>query len=370
MLTKQLNIVSFDVPFPPNYGGIIDVFYKIKELHNLGVDIYLHTFNNGIETQIELLKYCKKVYHYKRDLNFKKVFFQLPYIVKTRESEELTENLSANNFPILFEGLHTTSPLLNTKFKNRTIIVRTHNIEHKYYNGLAKSEINIFKKLYFKTEAAKLKKYQIILNKTDYIFTISPSEQQYFSKLFPSKPKYLPAFHGNCNVNSKLGKGKYAIYNGDIRVADNLKACRYLIHIFSKIDFPLIISSSFENKYLLKLIKQYKNISFIKTSNKHEIEDLLCNAHINLLPTFQNTGIKLKLINALFNSRFCIANDAMIKKTGLEKLCLLANSKKEFITKINEVIKCDFTEDIINERIKTLFIFNNHANAQNIIKLI
>lgn len=300
MLTKQLNIVSFDVPFPPNYGGIIDVFYKIKELHNLGVDIYLHTFNNGMETQIELLKYCKKVYYYKRDLNFKKVFFQLPYIVKTRESEELTENLLANNFPILFEGLHTTSPLLNTKFKNRTIIVRTHNIEHKYYNGLAKSETNIFKKLYFKTEAAKLKKYEIILNKADYIFTISPSEQQYFSKLFPSKPTYLPAFHGNCNVNSKLGKGKYAIYNGDIRIADNLKACRYLIQIFSKIDFPLIISSSFEKKYLLKLIKQYKNISFIKTSNKHENRRFTLQCTYKFIANISKYRYKIKTYKCAF----------------------------------------------------------------------
>lgn len=85
MLTKQLNIVSFDVPFPPNYGGIIDVFYKIKELHNLGVDIYLHTFNNGMETQIELLKYCKKVYYYKRDLNFKKVFSTSIYCQNKRK---------------------------------------------------------------------------------------------------------------------------------------------------------------------------------------------------------------------------------------------------------------------------------------------
>lgn len=369
-MNKFLNIVSFDVPYPPKYGGIIDVLYKIKELHNLGIEIHLHTFYKGEFQQNELLKFCKKVYFYKRHLSVLQVFSPLPYIVKTRDSKKLINHLLANNYPILFEGLHTTFPLLNTDFKTRKIIVRTHNIEHRYYNGLFKSETNIFKKLFFKLEAHKLKKYEIILNKADYIFTISPSEQQYFSKLFPSKPTYLPAFHGNCNVNSKLGKGKYAIYNGDIRIADNLKACKYLIHIFSKIDFPLIISSSFEKKYLLKLIKQYKNISFIKTSNKHEIEDLLSNAHINLLPTFQNTGIKLKLINALFNSRFCIVNNNMIKNTGLENLCLIANSKIEFTKKINEIINRDFTEDLISDRINTLSKFNNTANAKKILELI
>ena len=37
--TFKLHIVSFDVPFPPNYGGVIDVYYKCKHLHQLGIEI-------------------------------------------------------------------------------------------------------------------------------------------------------------------------------------------------------------------------------------------------------------------------------------------------------------------------------------------
>lgn len=369
-MNKFLNIVSFDVPYPPKYGGIIDVLYKIKELHNLGIEIHLHTFYKGEFQQNELLKFCKKVYFYKRNLSVLQVFSPLPYIVKTRDSKKLINHLLANNYPILFEGLHTTFPLLNTDFKTRKIIVRTHNIEHRYYNGLFKSETNIFKKLFFKLEAHKLKKYELILRNANFILSISPIEQDYFLSFHHEKSIYVPAFHGNSNINLKLGKGNYAIYNGDLRVADNLKACEFLITIFSKIEFPLIISSSFDNRKLLSKIKRYKNIEFIKVHEKKEIEDLLSNAHINLLPTFQNTGIKLKLINALFNSRFCIVNNNMIKNTGLENLCLIANSKIEFTKKINEIINCDFTEDLISDRIKTLSKFNNTANAKKILELI
>ena len=35
MNLKNINIVSFDIPYPPNYGGIIDVFYKIKALKGM-----------------------------------------------------------------------------------------------------------------------------------------------------------------------------------------------------------------------------------------------------------------------------------------------------------------------------------------------
>ncbi len=32
MPDKYLHIISFDIPYPPNYGGVIDVFYKLKAL--------------------------------------------------------------------------------------------------------------------------------------------------------------------------------------------------------------------------------------------------------------------------------------------------------------------------------------------------
>ena len=43
----QLHIISFDVPYPPDYGGAIDVFYKLKALNQEGVKIHLHCFEYG-----------------------------------------------------------------------------------------------------------------------------------------------------------------------------------------------------------------------------------------------------------------------------------------------------------------------------------
>ena len=47
MQNKHLHIISFDVPYPANYGGVIDVFYKIKALHAKCVKIHLHCFEYG-----------------------------------------------------------------------------------------------------------------------------------------------------------------------------------------------------------------------------------------------------------------------------------------------------------------------------------
>jgi len=369
-LSKFLNIISFDVPYPPNYGGVIDVYYKLKALHKLGVKIILHTFEYGRGESKELNEFCDKIFYYKRNSKIKSLISQIPFIVKTRANYTLIENLKLNNYPILFEGLHTTFPLINSEFKDRTTLIRMHNIEHNYYKGLSKSEENNLKKIFFRIEAMKLKNYEAILNNSNYILAISPLEHNYFSSKFPLKTKYIPAFHQHNFITSSEGLGNYALYHGDLSVSDNIKACHFLIDIFSKIDYPLVIASSTINNKLSTLIRKYSTISFVKSSNEIELNELLKNAHINVLPTFQNTGIKLKLLNALFSGKFCLVNNEMILKTGFKNLCYVANTQKEFQKKIKKLSIINFTKEDIIKREKKLKKYNTTTSALTILKLI
>ena len=369
-LTKKINIISFDVPYPPNYGGVIDVFYKIKALKELGVAVHLHTFEYGRTPQQILEKYCDSVCYYKRNIHLKNVFSPLPFLVKTQKNKTLITNLQANNYPILFEGLHSTYPLLKTVFKNRTTLVRAHNIEHNYYKALSKSETRISKKIFFGLEAFKLKKYQKNLNSATHILSISPLENSYFSKKFPSKAIYIPAFHPHQKVNTCLKKGDFALYRGNLNVSENTKACKYLIEIFAKIAHPLIIASDFKNPKITNSIKKHENIRFQHTNSHTEIANLVQKAHINILPTFQNTGIKLKLLHALHAGKHCLVNKAMVEKTGLETLCAIAHSKTDFIAQINKLFQKEFTQKQIEERKIVLQNFNTQNSAKKIIALL
>jgi len=129
----HLHIVSFDVPYPANYGGVIDVFYKAKALTEHGVKVHLHCFEYGRKKSPELENLFYEVHYYKRDISKKHLFKSNPYIIETRISEKLVRNLLKDNYPILLEGLHTTGLLFDKRLKFRKRIVRTHNIEHEYY---------------------------------------------------------------------------------------------------------------------------------------------------------------------------------------------------------------------------------------------
>ena len=107
MPEQHLHIISFDIPFPANYGGVIDVFFKAKSLTEHGIKVHLHCFEYNRKRIPELDKMFHQVNYYKRDVSRKNLFKSVPYIVSSRVSEELIENLSKDNYPILMEGLHT-----------------------------------------------------------------------------------------------------------------------------------------------------------------------------------------------------------------------------------------------------------------------
>ncbi len=88
-----LHIVSFNIPHPANYGGIIDVYYKILALKQSGVQVILHCFVYGRQPSKELEDLCFKVYYYPRKSELIPFLKRDPYIVTSRSAKSMPENL-------------------------------------------------------------------------------------------------------------------------------------------------------------------------------------------------------------------------------------------------------------------------------------
>ena len=93
MKTKSIHIISFDVPYPADYGGVIDVYYRIKALYKLGFKIHLHCFQYGREESNKLNEICEKVTYYPRKRRLLDFLHLTPFIVQTRTSKTLEANL-------------------------------------------------------------------------------------------------------------------------------------------------------------------------------------------------------------------------------------------------------------------------------------
>lgn len=370
-MSYNLNIISFDVPFPANYGGVIDVYYKLVWLKKAGVKVYLHCFTYGRKPSAELEQVCEKVFYYERKTGFTSNLSLRPYTVISRQSVELENNLLSNDYPILFEVLHTCYLLDDPRFKERKKIYRHSNIEHEYYLELSKTEKNTVKKVYLVLEALKLKKFESVLGHANLILAVNQKDTEYFRHRYPKvRTVYLPSFHPNSELTIKTGQGDYILFHGNLGISENYEAAAWLIkYVFSKITFKVVIAGLDPPRFLTDLVEKYQNVKIRKSPNEEEMTQLVRNAHIHVLYTAQPTGLKLKLLNVLFKGKFVICNTNMISGTGLKanRTLTLCDSAEEFIQRINEYFYKDFSESLLKEREQLIVNFDNVTNANKLI---
>ena len=366
----HLHVIAFDVPYPANYGGVIDVFYRVKALSEAGVKVHLHCFEYG-RGEAEVLNRCHEVKYYKRDTSFWKQFHREPYVVASRRSEALVRDLLKDDYPILCEGLHTTAVLSDRRLKGRRIFVRAHNVEHDYYRLLADSEPTFWKRCFYRMESKKLKRYEPILKRAAGIFAITRHDTDYFNEHY-GHAQLVPGFSALSKVCSETGRGDYVLYHGNLSVSENKKAAEWLVEqVFAELDVPCVVAGLNPPEELREVCDPYSHVSLKANPDDAEMMDLLRNAQVNVLVTDQPTGLKLKLLNALYNGRFCLVNDDMVRGTSLDQLCVVAETPEQFVAEIKCLMEEDFTEEDIMERDDAMKeLYQNDKNALLLINTI
>ena len=369
MEDKHLHIIIYDVPWPADYGGVVDLFYKIKALYETGIKIHLHCFVYKRCAQDELKKYCEKVYYYKRQNNLNHFSFRIPFIVNSRKSADLIRNLNMDDHPILMEGIHCSYYLHAGKLKNRRIVLRLHNVEFEYYHHLATHEKNPIKKFYFNHESKLLKKYEKQLAQKVKIVAVSKQDVQLYQDIFDADNiSHLPVFTPFDTVAGKEGKGCFCLYHGNLSINENEQAAIWLLnHVFNDLDIPFLIAGKNPSQKLIFLAEQHKQTCIVANPGEKELQDIIAKAQINILPSFNNTGVKLKLLNALFNGRHCLVNRAGVAGSGLDRICQVAEDADEFKTAISYLYNIPYCEEDNMQRRRMLGeLYNNKNNVQMI----
>ncbi|MBS1627080.1 MAG: glycosyltransferase [Bacteroidetes bacterium] len=362
------------MPYPVIYGGVFDLFYKLEHLHKKGIHIHLHCFvYDKIQEQNELTKYCATVNYYKRNKNILSLFSNIPFIVFSRKNKILFNNLLKDNYPILMEGIHCSYLITNKKFTHRKKYIRLHNIESIYYAEIAKAEKNLFKKWYYKRESSLLKKYEnSIKNKIDSFICVAQKDEETILKFGFTNTNYVPIFLPNWAITTSSEGEKFCLYHGDLSVVTNEETALWLYNnVFKKVNTLFIIAGKNPSEKIKKIINNSSNAKLISNPNNNEMQTLIAAAHVNIIYAESVTGIKLKLLNALFNGKHCITNTTTVSKTNLEVLCKIADTAEEIKNMVEIVLTQSFTNEEAELRRQTLKnIFNNEKSAQRLINIV
>ncbi len=361
----SVQIVSFDLPVSPLYGGTFLIRQTIKLLHANGVSVILHAFVYGDKTISESLKEeCSQIFLYNRHQYIRHQFSKLPFIIKSRESVQLIQNLKLSAAPILLEGIHCAAILERSSIKENRIFLRWHNIESDYYCNLYKLDTT-WRRFYYLLESYKLRAWEIKIKSrkgVKHIF-IRKSESD---KMQLESSSLIPPLHGN-KISFQHQKEEYALFHGKLSVLDNEKAAVFFINQWKKINIPLIIAGAYPRKSLKKMIEKHPSVSLIDTPSYDEMNQLIEKAKYHVLWSFQNNGIKLKLLNALYSGGIVFANKNVYKGTNLNEVVIKVN-EHNFTDKFLYSLNSNIDDEYIKKRIDILN--KNYSDKLNITKLI
>ena len=156
-------------------------------------------------------------------------------------------------------------------------------------------------------------------------------------------------------MSSLEGNGAYVLFHGNLSVRDNEKAALFLIrHVLKGPVPPLVIAGRNPSSRLRTACAHLPHVMLAENPNEREMADLIQQAHINLLYTFQPDGIKIKLLRALYQGRHVIANSIMVEGTGLDPLCRVADAPGELRALVRQLLSQPFTAKTIKMRQRLL----------------
>ncbi len=368
--SKHIHIISLDVPFPADYGGALDIYYRIVALHRLGFKIHLHCFEYGRGEQPHLNQFVEEIHYYSRKKSIRHVLSRLPFIVISRQSNELFQRLLQDNHPILFEGIHTTLLLNNPRLKERIKLVRMHNVEQDYYAALAKKSKG-WKKQFYQNESRKLKWYETVLSNAQHILAIQSNDKKHF-ETFHKSVHLLPVCVSDINVESFHSTKAYCLFHGNLSVEENSVAALWLLeNVIAKnhLEIPFVFAGKNPSAQLKQICTE-KGVQLFENPSETQMQQLVQEARVHVLYTDQATGIKLKLINALNSSGHVLVNPLMIHGTNVADLCTVYNSPESCLSAIDEGMKNPLDDTSVHARLNQLSeLFNTLENCKLIDQL-
>lgn len=367
MMDKHLHIVAHDVPLPSDSGILKELVFLTKALHAKGILLHLHCF--GKEQPESLAPFCHELHCYPKKQGHKGYSLSLPYAVSSRSEKSLVKRLEADQFPILFAGLKTVSPLLDTTWsKDRKIVVRMLRNEQTHFHDLTSLCQWGSQKLFYAIESIRFGQLMKKLLAIPIQFAISPEYKQ-------TNTQSLDAF----TVVDQLiempflmpqqGTGNFCLYHGNLGKTEHAHAANWLLkNIFNTLEIPFVIAGDNPSEKLEQAAHEKMHTCLVSNPSEKELHDLIKKAQINLLPSFVeqcNTGL---LFQSLAMGRHLLTNHRGACEMNIESTCHVAESNDEFMLMTEALFNQPF--DATAHEARASFLNGKYNNEKSVHALI
>lgn len=374
----RIAVVSGFIPYPPVFGGAIDIWERIKGLHALGhtVDLIVTDKNNPTQAQLtEMALYTNCFFYARRQNKWQQLFFKLPLQMLSRKSLSSIQINKTYDLVIL-ESEFCWPITLNKTINYKKCVVRVHNIEHHYFKSLGKSARTLKEKIYYKIEALKIKQFStLIFNKVNKLWFISKDDLKRVN--LPNKSVFIPFPINDAFISPEVKPEENVVFMGSLFMQNNIFGLDWylqnvhplLIKQLPKYHFYIIGSLKEDNPEIQKKYNNIPKVTFVV--NTPCLKAFYQKASVFINPMFHGSGVKVKSVNALVNGLPLVSTAVGAEGIGLTNdMFFYAETTEEFTTQIlnvfadyNTAIQKTLKAQVYLKQTNYLQILKNELNA-------
>lgn len=355
---KKVLVIMPDMPYPPISGGKIDYYYNLCLLKKKGCRINLiFSYVNKSNLNVGLPKIrelCDNVFYFQRKIDiFHMINPYIPYYPfsskpNKKETEELIHFCAqcCNDTDIIildqphvyeiYKFVWNYFKGINQKPKT---IYRMQNIEANFYKSNFKESPISIRKFLFLFEYIRIRNYEKkMIKKVNSVACISKNELTWVKSIDKNaKVFWLPAVYGPFETR---GNELSMEEENEYQILKNKYLGKKIIMLTSSFNggFNVKATKWFLNDVLPLILKKDKNILFIfggLDANKYfrceglenivlfynvpSVRPYIKLADLNLVVTHSDAGVKIKLIEAMYNQKKVISTNEGVVGSGLEE---------------------------------------------------
>ncbi|MEY4777393.1 MAG: hypothetical protein RIS13_141 [Bacteroidota bacterium] len=330
MMDKHLHVVAHDVPLPSDSGILKELGFLTRALHAEGILLHLHCFGNNKPES--LLPFCHEFHLYPKKQGHKGYTLNLPHAVSSRSDTSLVKRLEADRFPILFAGLKSVSPLLDTTLsKERKIVIRMLRDEQRHFQDLSSLCSWGSQKLFYAIEAIRFGGLMNKLFSGSIQFAVSPAYKAIQSRSLGAY-EVVDQLIEMPFLMPQSGTGSFCLYHGNLGKTEHAYTANWLLqNVFNTLEVPFVVAGDNPSEQLEEAAHEKMHTCLVSNPSEKELQDLIKKAQVNLLPSFVeqcNTGL---LYQSLAMGRHVLTNTKGAFGMGIASTCHVADSNAAFI---------------------------------------
>lgn len=313
----------------------------LGNINNKSGELPYDTLNYEIfQTQEKKLSPILKAIVYMYDIIFDKFPHSMTKFI-TKEMQKKINSYKAD--VIILDSIYSMAML--PKHNNYKIMYIAHNHETEFAFDIARTQKNIFKKVYFYLKALKIKNLEQELNKKAHIIVcVSTSDYRYFSKLYPEKTEFFAHNAETGNFSWNGNNKKTLLFCGPTCHYPNLEAIEWIANELSPAlgnDIKIKIVGKGTSELSGRLNRS--NIEYLGFISSEELKSLYQACSAFICPIIYGSGVKIKVTEALSYGTPIIATKESLE--GLDYINILPLIDRNNIKQTKQNIETLLTDE-------------------------